>query len=141
MSINITVEEFTTPDPFVVAETTTLQQMKSVMQSRGIRHLLIEDEKKKLVGIVSDRDIANFSASSLFTELTAAEVMSADVLTVSPETPLYNVALQMSENKFGSVVVVDDEQTPVGIFTATDALNALVEILRGDLDKEVNASL
>ena len=141
MSFNINVDEFTTPDPVVVNCKTPLTEMKSMMQANGFRHLLVEDDNKKLVGLVSERDIASFSASQIFAELVAENVTANDLLTVSPETKLYDVALQMSENKFGSAVVVDANQTPIGIFTATDALNALVEVLRGDLDPGANATL
>ena len=40
--------------------------------------------------------------------------------------------LAMSKQKIGSAVVSDHNEI-VGIFTSTDALNALVEILRGQL--------
>ena len=43
---------------------------------------------------------------------------------------LDEVALAMSEKKVGSVIVNDDEGRFYGIFTATDALNALVETVR-----------
>ena len=36
----------------------------------------------------------------------------------------------MSDRKIGSVIVNDEEDRFLGIFTASDALNALVEIVR-----------
>jgi len=51
-------------------------------------------------------------------------------LTVRASTPLDEVALAMSEKKVGRLIVNDDEGRFYGIFTATDALNALVETVR-----------
>ncbi|MNJ78179.1 CBS domain protein [compost metagenome] len=56
--------------------------------------------------------------------------MAEEPLCVNAATPLDEVALLMSENKVGSVIVKDEEGELLGIFTATDALNALIEIVR-----------
>ena len=37
--------------------------------------------------------------------------------------------------KIGSAVIVDSNADDIGIFTTTDALNALIEILRGDINE------
>ena len=71
-----------------------------------------------------------------FDSYEAQDVMSKELLTASPETNLYDVALQMSQQKVGSTLVTDPTTDYMGIFTATDALNALVEVLRGDLDQD-----
>ena len=44
--------------------------------------------------------------------------------------PLDEVAHAMSEKKVGSVIVNDEDGKFLGIFTVTDALNALIEIVR-----------
>ena len=56
--------------------------------------------------------------------------MAAAPLTVSASTPLDEVAFAMSDMKVGSVIVNDEDGRFLGIFTATDALNALIEIIR-----------
>ena len=60
----------------------------------------------------------------------AADIMAAAPLTVRSTTPLDEVAYEMSDKKVGSVIVEDEDGQFLGIFTATDALNALVEIVR-----------
>ena len=62
----------------------------------------------------------------------AADIMAADPVTVSVSAPLDEVAYTMSEKKIGSVIVNDQNGKLLGIFTATDALNALIEIVRRD---------
>jgi CBS domain-containing protein len=61
----------------------------------------------------------------------AADIMSADPFTVVATAPLDEVAYAMSEKKIGSVIVNDEDGQFLGIFTASDALNALIEIIRG----------
>jgi acetoin utilization protein AcuB len=129
------VDEFTTPNPLKVAVGTSLSQAWDTMFSNKIRHILVHKEND-IVGIVSSRDLTTFSQASNFEELKVEDIMSKDIYTVSPETKLYEVALKMSKEKIGSAVIYDPTEKSLGIFTATDALNALVEVLRGDIEKD-----
>jgi CBS domain-containing protein len=53
--------------------------------------------------------------------------MSADVLTVSPETLVEEAAQVMLENEIGSVVVVDEDGYLEGILTTTDFVQIVAE--------------
>lgn len=132
----ITVEEFTTPSPVSVMSNDKLPQVWEVMTSKAIRHVLVKNHNNEIQGVLSQRDLTTFSQSQYFPEIEAQDIMSQDIVTVAPETKLYEVALRMSKDKIGSAIVYDPVTKDLGIFTATDALNALVEVLRGDLDKE-----
>lgn len=134
MKSKLTVEEFTTPNPIAVQNTDRLPLVWETMQNQGIRHVVVNDENGQIVGVISQRDLVTFSQAVDFSKIEAQEIMSKDILTTSPGTPLYEVALRMSEDKIGSVIVCEPDQKELGIFTATDALNALVEVLRGDLN-------
>lgn len=128
--IKLPVEEFTTPDPIMVNQETALDEIMMLMAGSGVRHLPVVGEGK-IVGIISDRDLRLYSGLSDAEkyQVCAGDIMSPDPLTVSTNTPLEEVAFLMSERKVGSVIVVEEDQL-YGIFTATDALNALVEIIR-----------
>lgn len=131
----ITVDEFTTPNPEVVPCETSLRDVWQIMKDRGIRHVLVQNAEGQHKGILSERDVTTFSQSDYFEDIQAQDVMSPDIFTVTPDTPLFEVALKMSAEKIGSAIVQTDDSDEVGIFTATDALNALVEVLRGDLEE------
>lgn len=130
--INLTVEEFTTPNPVTADETDGVEEMRSLMQTHGIRHLPIM-RGDEIVGIVSQRDLNVLAGLELDMQeqVRASDLMSPDPVTVRVSDPLDEVAYRMSERKIGSVIVLDDSGAPYGIFTATDALNALIEIIRG----------
>lgn len=127
---NLPVEEFTTPDPITVTEDMTIDELSMLMSEHGIRHLPVVRDGMP-VGVISDRDVRLFTGLSVAEkfQVSAGDIMSPEPLTVNSTTPLDEVAFLMSENKVGSVIVLEDGQL-LGIFTATDALNALIEIIR-----------
>lgn len=49
-----------------------------------------------------------------------SRLMSEDVLTVTPQTPIETAASKMLESGVGSLVVVDTENRPAGMLTTTD---------------------
>lgn len=127
---NMPVDEFTTPDPITVTEDMNIEELNTLMSEHAIRHLPVLRDGVA-VGVISDRDVrlcAGLSLAEKF-QVSAGDIMSPEPLTVSSTTALDEVAFLMSENKIGSVIVLEDGQF-LGIFTATDALNALIEIIR-----------
>ena len=55
------------------------------------------------------------------------QAMNSDVLTVTPDRTLKQVAEAMAERRCGSAVVIDTEQPGPGIFTERDLLNAVAQ--------------
>lgn len=133
VSTSVPVEEFTTPDPITANEDMTIDDLRNLMDKYGIRHLpVVRDDT--VVGVISDRDVRIVSGLPIAEkhQVRAADIMAADPLTVVATTPLDEVAYAMSEKKIGSVIVNDEDGQLLGIFTASDALNALIEIVRGE---------
>lgn len=133
MNLNVSVEEFTTPDPVMVPDTASIDEMAELMERHGVRHLPIVRDGG-VVGVVSDRDlrVALGLSAERRNQVTARDIMAADPVSVLADTPLDEVAFDMSERKIGSVLVYEDSGKYLGIFTVTDALNALIEIVRGE---------
>lgn len=131
LPISVPVEEFTTPDPITASEDMTIDDLRHLMEEHGIRHLPVV-RGDTVVGVISDRDVRLALGLPVEekSQVRAADIMAADPLAVSATTPLDEVAYAMSEKKVGSVIVKDEGGAFLGIFTATDALNALIEIIR-----------
>lgn len=129
---NLPVEEFTTPDPVTAREDMTIDELRALMERHGIRHLPIV-RSGAVVGMISERDVRLVSGLTAAEKLQvrASDIMATEPYVVSAKTPLDQVASAMSAHKLGSVIVNDEDGRFVGIFTAHDALNALVEIIRG----------
>jgi acetoin utilization protein AcuB len=123
------IADFMTPAPHVISPDDPLPRAQALMREHGFRHLPVM-QGEKLVGILSDRDIA---VVQCVTRRGADEFFVGDVMTPDPyvtarDMPLNQVARDMVDRKIGSAVVVD-AQGIAGVFTVTDALEALVEML------------
>jgi acetoin utilization protein AcuB len=131
--LELPVDEFTSFEPVVVDESASFDAILDIFERHKIRHLPVVRGKVP-VGIISERDVRPFRLLDASEFLSAHELMVADPMCITIGTPIQEVALPMSEQKIGSVLVVNYQQELMGIFTSVDGLNALIEILRGDVD-------
>ncbi len=127
--LSLTVEEFTTPSPVTATEESRISELAQMMREHGIRHLPIV-QNDRVVGIVSDRDLKVLTNLQLDEKegVVARDIMVRDPVTVTANQLLHEVAFVMSKNKIGSVIVNEENGEFLGIFTVTDALNALIEL-------------
>jgi len=124
------IEKFMTPTVHSIRSGAAVAEARVAMEEHGVRHLPVLDGGQ-LVGMVSARDLAIVSGIRGLNAdaLPVEEAMSNDVLAVTPEEPLAQVAARMAERRAGSAVVVRGERV-LGIFTTTDALRALSTLAR-----------
>lgn len=129
--LTLPVEEFTTPNPVTGTENMSPDELRAVMQEHGIRHLPIV-RGGVVVGLVSDRNVrfAQSLSNAHRIQISAADIMATDPVMVQAGDSLDDVAFIMSDRKIGSVIVNEADGAFLGIFTVTDALNALIEISR-----------
>ena len=81
-----------------------------------------KDLRKETSGSVGDRPVQY--KHGLMRHLTIGEVMTRDVVTITPEKTLYEAAQLMGEKRIGSLIVFKYD-TPVGIITERDLLNVV----------------
>ncbi|PRO65415.1 CBS and ACT domain-containing protein [Alkalicoccus urumqiensis] len=96
------------------------------MNREKIRHLPVVNEEERLIGIISDRDLASASKNTL------DEIMITDVHTAFPGDFVEEAAWTMMENKIHCLPVVDGEDKIIGIITDTDLLKTLVTLTGAD---------
>ena len=106
------------------------------MEHGHFRHLPVVDEREKLIGMLSDRDIRLIRPSLVFTtkdeasvQLWSISVQQAavfDPISVKPETSLREAAELMLRWHVGGLPVVDDHEKVVGMITYTDLLREFV---------------
>ena len=119
-----TIEEVMTRQPHTISNDLTVRKALEQMRKYGVRHLPVR-EGGKLVGMVSDRDLA---VALFFPEASTTrvdEVMAQDPYTVDPGRPLGQVLREMSGRHLGSAIVSRTDGEVVGIFTAMDAVRLL----------------
>ena len=122
------IQKFMTPMPHSIGADIPIKIAYEMMKEHRIRHLPVQ-KAGALVGVLTDRDIKLASSFQGPGVLKVDDVMTPDPYVVSPETPVDQVALRMSENRYGCAIVVQDNQKVVGIFTATDGMRVLGEVL------------
>jgi acetoin utilization protein AcuB len=124
------------------APDTPFQDALKAMHDHQFRRLPVVDNKGQLVGIVSERDLLYASPSSatslsvwevhyLLSRLQVRGIMTTDVITTTPDSPLEDAAYLMATNKIGGMPVVDADRRVVGIITETDVFKTFVEMFAG----------
>ena len=83
--------------------------------------------------MISSRDLSLIKSLSTDFNLLAKDIMSEDPYCVPWGTSLEDVAFEMSSRKIGSAIVLDKDGCADSIFTSVDGLNALIELVRGDV--------
>jgi acetoin utilization protein AcuB len=120
---------------------TSLQAALNLMHEHRFRRLPVVDDKGRLVGIVSERDLlyaspppapllSGLELNHLLTELRVDEIMTRNILTATPDTFVEDAARLMVDNKVGGLPVVHEDNRVVGVITETDVFRALIELYR-----------
>lgn len=124
------VSKYMTTSPISIESNAGIREAYTLMSVNGFRHLPVVQEGEP-VGVLSDRDLklaSGFQGVDLDTTR-VADLARNELYAVSPDAPLDEVAQIMAEKRIGSAVVVQNGKI-VGIFTTTDALEALSRMLR-----------
>lgn len=128
----LTVNDLMTVNPYSVSPNTSLRRVIELLKTEGCRQFPVMDNDK-LVGVITDRDIRLVINSPMMAEghaqneelldtLKVDSCMTANPMSVTPETPGYRAAKMLSLYKFGALPVIDDDRL-VGIITVSDFLD------------------
>ncbi|HSG18873.1 MAG TPA: CBS domain-containing protein [Anaerolineae bacterium] len=116
-----------------------IMEALNLMKTKRIRRTPVVDRKGKLVGIISDKDLLDASPSDatslsvweinyLLSQIKVAEIMTREVLTVSEDTPIEEVARIMADNKIGGIPIMNEDNV-VGLITETDLFKIFLELM------------
>ena len=130
-----TVGQFMSTDLFTVSPDDLVDLAASVMDWRHIRHVPVEDQDGRLVGLVTHRGVLRIlsnRANSDDSPTTVREVMVLNPVTVSPGTSSLEAIEIMRGNRVGCLPVVEGDQL-VGIVTSYDFLEASARLFQQHL--------
>lgn len=132
------VRDFMTSEVTSLQETDTLLDAAMVFVRSSFRHLPVLRDRK-VVGIITERDVKQF-APSLLSRTSAEEynqimettpisrVMTRDPMTLKPDQPIFEAATLLHIKRVGCLPVVENGEL-VGIITTTDLLGLLIRIM------------
>jgi CBS domain-containing protein len=129
------VGQFMATDLFTVRPDDLVDLAASVMTWRHIRHVPVEDNEGRLVGLVSHRALLKLLTHGALgneSTVTVREIMTPDPLTVSSTTPTLEALEIMRRNRVGCLPVLDDGRL-VGIVTSYDFLDASARLFKEQL--------
>ena len=124
-------------DLITVNQSNGLEDVKKIFDEHKIRHLPVVSGKK-IIGLISKTDITRVTYNvgqkevqdqvntGIFHTFTIDDVMTKNVIAVSPDATIHEVAQILSENEFHALVV-EKEGEVKGIVTTTDIIKYLLE--------------
>lgn len=126
------VGQFMVTDLFTVHPDDLVDFAASLMEWEHIRHVPVEDDQGKLVGLVSHRDLLRMVARGKREGIPVREVMKADPFTVTPETSTTDVIRMMREHQVSCLPVIKDDRL-VGLVTERDLIGVAAQLMENSL--------
>lgn len=130
----LSAADLMTIDPVVVAVDAPIEEAERLILDRGVGGLPVVDESGTLVGVVSQTDFMHLAGPDVrslvhhrASGIRVGEVMSQPPITVLLTTPLVEAARRMVEERVHRVVVVNDDQRPLGVLSAMDFVTLFAE--------------
>ena len=116
----------------------SMQDAVSMLKEHGIKMLPVM-KNKKLVGIITDRDLKRASASDattldvhellfLISKIKVRDIMTKDPIMIPDDFTVEETAEILLKNKISGAPVIDNEGQVVGTITQTDLFKVLISL-------------
>lgn len=136
MSRTPQIEDHMTDYPSVAPSAMTVIQAMDFMQKNDVRHLPVV-EHGQVIGIVSERDLKQAEILSDAMTLVVTDIMTPNPYCVRVGTPLLEVTQEMAKHKYGCTIVLNQLGRVVGIFTTSDGMRVLSELIATHHDARI----
>lgn len=138
-----TCSEVMTKNPVSATPADTVVNVAQLMKERDIGPVPIVEDKvsKKLIGVVTDRDLAmKVVADGLDPNTTLArDVMTKEVITCQEDDEIDSALNAMSKHQLRRILVVDANDALVGIIAQADVATRMDEPEKtGEVVKEIS---
>ncbi|WP_298499452.1 CBS domain-containing protein [uncultured Algibacter sp.] len=138
MKSHVPVSTIMTKNIIAITTEEDLERVEDLFNRYRIRHIPVVSNDI-IVGMLSYTDLMRISYaesseesksvdSVVFNSFTIEQVMVKDVVTVTSDTSIKDVAKILAKNEFHALPIVDDGNL-IGIVTSTDLLNYLVKLI------------
>jgi acetoin utilization protein AcuB len=137
------IASFMTSNPMMVDMDDELSKVKKIFVQHHIHHLLVTDQKK-LVGVLTDRDLYKHLSPNVGTakethndivllHKRAHQIMARDPIVASQDLTINEAVLMFHDHHISCLPIVDDAMIPIGILTWRDIIAILAKQYRRKL--------
>ncbi|HZC21588.1 MAG TPA: IMP dehydrogenase, partial [Nitrososphaeraceae archaeon] len=104
--------------PYTIRSNMTVHDAKNLMHEYGVSGLLVEEDGRRLAGIITRRDIT-FETNS---QSKVSDLMSKDVIVAKHGTTIEQAKKILHDHRIEKLPVIDDSNRIVGLITSKDIL-------------------
>lgn len=134
---HLRVEQLMTTDLFTVNQDELVDIVACVMNWHHIRHVPVEDNLHRLVGLVTHRSLLRLLADNAsgkeLRPVPVSEIMTTDLVTADPAMSTLDAIQLMREHRVSCLPVVDRNKRLVGIVTERDFMSIAGQLLEAYL--------
>ena len=129
MAATLLVRDVMTKDVKVIGPDSSVHQVVAAMNKYNIGSIIVVKDDKP-VGVISERDILRRVAESCLSPetITAKQIMTSPVITVSESASIGEVVKLMAEKRVRKIPVMKKDKL-VGIITYTDILSKVLSMI------------
>lgn len=120
-----------------------LEIVREIFDRLNFHHLLVVDASKKLVGVVSDRDLLKALSPNVGSVAETArdlatlnkrvhQIMSRTLFTLHPHAAVNEAVQLFLDQRISCIPIVDDAFKPVGILSWRDVMKSLLTANKSD---------
>lgn len=134
-----TVSQVMTRDLFTVHPEDVVDLVASLMDWKHVRHVPVEDNEGRVIGLVSHRTVLRLVANGLLTPdaknepVAVREIMKPDPYTVRPTTSVLEAIALMRRQRVSCLPVTNEDGKLVGIVTERDFLDVAARLFEQQL--------
>jgi IMP dehydrogenase len=119
-------------DIITASEYDKIREIETVLLKKdigGVPIVRMEEGRKKIVGMLTQRDIVIAREAISTGGMCARDLMSRNLVMVTTETELLDILKIMRDNDVERLPVIDGEEILVGIINHRDILNKVLETI------------
>ena len=114
MPDSLRIKDFMNPKPVTVLPDTSIAEVVKLTLKHKVSGVVVVDKTNKLLGMISELDCLREMSGSIYHEgrnassLSAQDIMTKEVMTVSPDAQLFDVMTSMLNQRQRRRPVVDN---------------------------------
>jgi acetoin utilization protein AcuB len=125
---SVKIKSLMVPKPITVTVQATVEQAIELMKINSIRHLPVVGPLNHLQGLLTLADLKQALIPSMLGDLTLADMMIKNPLTVGPDDDIEIAAQLIYKHKISGLPVIRKGRL-VGILTESDILRAFIDMM------------